>query len=253
MLHRHHSWQLQTTSVTNASTIRLNIITAHYVSIQHQRIVFLCPRVACKFQTAIHFPAKHGLIVEYYDTENGTSLEDLDVRKQLVASILQRSEELIETLRSGSEVKIFKSTVEKRYLQMHLLAELFFRVIHIGVYYYTYRRFLLEAGMTHQTAPVLSLNSPSYFLSSHRKKCRLWTDQQFLFCQFSAFNPPINYQLHTAAIVIVPYVGKYIYDLPTLPDLQEKQKSTNQRSSEPCSWSFCRCLWGPSPNTRRRV
>jgi hypothetical protein len=56
--------------------------------------VFQCPRVARQLLTPISLPAvKQGLILEY-EAGKRTYLNELDVRKPLVVSISQRSEEL---------------------------------------------------------------------------------------------------------------------------------------------------------------
>ncbi len=58
-------------------------------------VVFWCTGVARQFQTRNCFPAamKQGFILDY-ETEKSTYLNELDVRKPLVVSISQGSEEL---------------------------------------------------------------------------------------------------------------------------------------------------------------
>ncbi len=70
-------------------------------------VVSRCPGVVWQFQTPIRFPAvKQGLILEW-EAERCTNLKELNVRKPLVVSISQRSEEL-KTLQPSLEFDNFK-------------------------------------------------------------------------------------------------------------------------------------------------
>jgi hypothetical protein len=57
-------------------------------------VVFWCPQVVWQFQTPICFPAVKQWLIPEEEAEKSTHLIELDVRKPLVVSILQRKEEL---------------------------------------------------------------------------------------------------------------------------------------------------------------